>query len=52
MWKLGGGVGSVVALLFGGGAGCGERVRFCRFFGLFFIKTFHLGGLNVCGFGW
>lgn len=35
-WKLGGGVGSVVALLFGGGAGCGERVRFVVFFGLFY----------------
>lgn len=39
-------------------AGCGERVcffGFLRSFAIFcglFIKTFHLGGLKVCGFGW
>lgn len=32
-------------------AGCGERVRFSGFFGLF-VKTFHRGGLRVGGFGW
>lgn len=26
---------------------CGERVRFLRVFAVFFIKTFHWGGLRV-----
>lgn len=35
-WKLGGGV----ARLFGGGAGCGERVRFLGVFAVFLLKRF------------
>lgn len=33
-------------------SGCGGRVWFVRFFVAFFVKTFHRGGLRVCGFGW